>query len=35
MILKYSNGDFDFEPLVQATEELLFKNSHLSEWIAQ
>jgi len=35
MILKHSNGDFDFEPLMAATEDLLFRNEDLIEWIGQ
>lgn len=35
MILKHSNGDFDFEPLMAATEDLLFKNEDLIDWISQ
>lgn len=33
MILKFSNSDFDFEPLMTATEHLLFKNSQLRDWV--
>ena len=33
MILKFSNSDFDFEPLMTATEHLLFRNEHLYEWV--
>ena len=35
MILKYSNDAFDFEPLVDKTEELLFENRALKDYILQ
>jgi len=36
MILAYSNGDIDFEPLVKATEELMFTTDDIIRgWIIQ
>ena len=35
MILKYSNEDFDFGPLLSETEQLLFCNKELNEFVVQ
>lgn len=35
MILNLSNDDFNFKPLLQATEKLLFETEGVSKWFRQ
>lgn len=35
LLLKHSNGEFDFEPLILATEQLMFSTDTVSQWIMQ
>ena len=35
MILQFSNNDFDFQPLVKSTYEVLFENNQLNDWFVE
>lgn len=35
MIVTYSNNDFDFQPLMIATNKFLFKHDHLKDWFVE
>ena len=33
MILRYSNEDFDFGPILEKTESHLFKDKDMKDWV--